>query len=137
MLHFTKDDQQMMNHTVDIICDRMRHEDGYTPQDDATVVKLDQLAKAGPCLVVDRSEQGEQETLELAKSIVAAEIRNWVPNASQRLIRRAMHALDLPAPSQQTAKDHGPDRNRHALFPDWVGGLYVLHCATCHRLFRD
>lgn len=139
---WTHADHQMMNHVVDVIGDRMHHEDGYTTQDGDTVTKLDgftkQLADEGAkVLVVDLNHTPHRDEAFLAlQEVVRLELKHWVPDASQRLIRRASNVLGFPVTTAPTAKDHGLDRVDHALFPDWTAGLYVLKCATCHRLFQ-
>lgn len=134
MLHFTQDDSQMLNHVVDVIGDRMRHEDGYTPQDDATVVKLDRLAKSGNAVVLTGAEILEADARRHLAAVVRLELKHWVPGASQRLIYRAANALGLKQP-YPTVDDHGPDPASHPLVPDWVAGMYLMRCATCCRLF--
>jgi hypothetical protein len=135
MIVFTDKDRQMLNHVVDVVGDRMRHEDGYTDQDGATLGKLDQLAKTeGTQLVVD-TVTPDTEALALLREIVSAELRHWVPGASQRLIYRASTMLGFSAVLPKS-DDHGPDPADHALFPNWVGGLFTQQCATCARIFR-
>lgn len=138
MIVFTDRDGQMMNHVVDVIGDRMHHEDGYTEQDHATVVKLDQLAKgtaAGTQVVVDAVPY-DAEAMKLLAEIVEAELRHWVAdrNASARLIYRAATMMGFTAVMPK-ADDHGPNPGNHALFPNWVGGIFVQQCATCARVF--
>lgn len=136
MLHFTQEDAQMLNHTVDVIGDRIRSEGGYTPQDEATVVKLDQLAKTkGSALVLTGDALKGAEARDMLRDVVLLELRHWVPGASQRLIYRAGNALGLKQPWPM-ADDHGPDAGAHALVADYVAGLYLLRCVTCCRLFH-
>ena len=136
MLHFTQDDQQMMNHVVDVIGDRMHHEDGYTPQDTATVAKLDQLAKTPSAVVLTGDEQTEAQARQMLRDVVALELKHWVPGASQRLIYRAANAMGIKQP-YPTADDHGPNPADHPLVRDWVAGWPLMRCATCCRLFRE
>jgi hypothetical protein len=143
MQTWTNADHQMMSHIGDVIGDRMHHEDGYTDQDQATVTKLDEMTKQladtdAKVMVVDLTRQPHRDEATAAlQAIVRLELRHWVPDASQRLIRRASLLLGFPAAPVPTSKDHGPGRNDHALFPNWVAGLYMEQCATCHRLFRE
>lgn len=67
--------------------------------------------------------------------IIQAELANWVPGASQRLIHRAGSALDHPMPEPQ-ANDCGAEPGWHALVADWAAGIYVMRCVTCARLYR-
>lgn len=79
----------------------------------------------------------EDDVREMFTKIVRAELDNWVPGASQRLLFRAgaTVGLDQPDPRDAAGRDCGPDRGDHATFPDWVAGVYVHRCATCFRLY--
>jgi hypothetical protein len=76
---------------------------------------------------------------EMMGRIVRAEMANWVPGASQRLLNRVGHHFGFlpsgPLPFGYDWDDCGPDRAAHALIPDWVADVYVHRCATCHRLY--
>lgn len=133
----------MMDHVVDIIGDRINCEpDGYTTQDETTMKKLEQMTKLmayenAKVLVVDLNRTPHRdEAYEAIQDIVKLELANWVPGASQRLIRRASALLGFAVGPMPLADDHGPNPGDHALFPDWTGGQYVQKCAGCHRLFR-
>lgn len=141
MIHFTQGDAQMLNHTVDVIGDRMHHEDGYTDQDRATVTKLDKLAKAGAAVVItgaelaDEPHDADPQVRQMFQDIVKAELAHWVPGASQRLIYRAGLVLGVHQPMPRR-DDCGPERINHALVSYWVAGLYLHRCSTCFRLFE-
>ena len=137
MILFTDKDAQMLNHVVDVIGDRMHHEDGYTEQDEATVKKLDELAKSPCTAVVILGDEVDAEARQMFQAIVQAELRHWVPGASQRLLYRAGRALGIGQPNPaQGRPDCGPDRADHALISDWVAGLYLLRCSSCFRLYE-
>lgn len=70
----------------------------------------------------------------IMQDIVRAELKSWVPVASQGVIHRAGKILGVPQPAS-TGHDCGSEPGQHALFPDWVVGLYVLRCCTCMRIF--
>lgn len=137
MLHITRDDQQMMNHMVEVITDRMRHNDGYTDQDDATVTKLDQLTNGldgTSAVVLTGDDQSEDEARSLLAQVVRAELKHWVPGASQRLIYRAANAMGFKQP-YPTRPDCGEAASAHSLVADWVAGMYLMRCASCLRLY--
>lgn len=138
MLHFTQDDQQMMNHVVDVVTDRMRHEDGYTEQDDATMTKLDTLTNGldgTSAVVITGDECPKDEAALLFQDVVKAELKHWVPGASQRLLFRAGRALGIEQPEPRNP-DCGQLRSYHALVSDWVAGLYVQRCSSCARIYE-
>lgn len=87
-------------------------------------------------LLISGCRVDPEEAAALFRAVVLAEVRNWVPDVSQRLIRRASAVLFegtwTAAPEEP---DHGPDRAAHNLVPHWVGGLYLACCAGCHRLY--
>jgi hypothetical protein len=109
--------------------------EGYTERDEAVSDTVSAVAKAGPVLVVGGEEINDADARAMMRRVVEAELANWVPGASQRLIHRASALLGgfFPAPSTE---DHGPDRARHPLCADWVGGMYLHRCVSCGRLFR-
>lgn len=74
-------------------------------------------------------------TEEALSAIVAAELRAWVPGASQCLIRRAADRMGVVAGiGYEDVTECTPDT--HCLISDWVAGLYVLRCTTCDYLAR-
>jgi len=77
----------------------------------------------------------EQVSL-MYRDVVRAEIANWVPEASQRLIQRVSRIVGAPVVPDATEADHGSNPGDHALMSDWVAGIYVLRCSTCQRLFK-
>ena len=110
MIHWTNDDAQMLAHVVSEMNEHVMYDGDFTDGDRATMVKLEELAKAGAAVTV---------------------------NASQRLLFRAGAALGVkqPDPSRVRA-DCGAARADHATVPDWVSTLYVHRCINCARLFR-
>lgn len=137
MIIFTDRDRQMLNHVVDVIGDRMRHEDGYTEQDERTVTKLDKLAKSPTTSIVILADDVDAEARQVFQAIVQAELRAWVPGASQRLLYRAGRIVGIEQPNPAKGQpDCGPDVANHALISDWVAGLYLHRCSNCFRLFQ-
>lgn len=137
MIIFTDRDRQMLNHVVDVIGDRMRHEDGYTEQDERTVTKLDKLAKSPTTSIVILADDVDAEARQVFQAIVQAELRAWVPGASQRLLYRAGRIVGIEQPNPAKGQpDCGSDVADHALINDWVAGLYLHRCSTCFRLFQ-
>lgn len=139
MIRWTNNDKAMLDHVVEVINDRMCEADGYNDDDRATMAKLEELAKAGPALTVTGEQRDHPTELSLFEQIVTAELNNWVPGASQRLIFRASRALNVghyPDPALAARTDCGPERGAHALAANWAGSLYVYRCATCFRLYR-
>lgn len=128
----------MLAHVVEVMGDRMHHEDGYTEQDEATMTKLEELSKAGPALTATSGPQDYRAELGMFMRVLDAELDNWVPDASQRLLfraRRVLGADGIPDPAYGRS-DCGPERGDHALFTDWIGDRYVHRCASCFRLYR-
>jgi hypothetical protein len=137
MIIFTDRDRQMLNHVVDVIGDRMRHEDGYTEQDERTVTKLERLAKSPTTSIVILADDVDAEARQMFQAIVQAELRAWVPGASQRLLYRAGRIVGIEQPNPAKGQpDCGPDVADHALINDWVAGLYLHRCSNCFRLFQ-
>lgn len=137
MILFTGHDRPFLTHVVDIMRDLLLTlPDEYTSRDRLTVDMLEILSQMTTSAVVtDGSECSEWSQKMMFRSVVGAEMDNWVPNASQRLLRRAAAALGQYVPPVPTEEDHGPERGSHPLIPDWVCGTYVMRCATCGRLF--
>lgn len=140
MLYFNPDERQMVKHTAEVMGDRVGDDDnGYEPGDDETVTKLDRMGKApSSCVVITGEELTHLAATEMFQSIVLAEMANWVPDASQRLIHRAGHALGVRHPRMLSSeKDCGAEPGWHALIADWICGMYVRRCMTCCRIFAD
>lgn len=126
----------MLNHIVDVMGDRMHREDGYTEQDERTFTKVAELAKSPVTTVVVTADDTDAEAKQMFQAIVRAELRNWVPNASQRLLYRAGRVVGVIMPNPANMQpDCGPNRSDHALVHDWIQGLYVDRCSSCHRLY--
>lgn len=141
MITWNENDRQFARHAAEIMGDRLRHDDTYEPEADGEVRdKLSRLGKGpadgGVGFLVTGDVIERDEAHALMAQVVEANLADWVPNASQRLIRRAGLVLGLAHPGQQVVDDHGPVAAHHPLTPDWVGGVYVQRCATCCRLFR-
>ncbi len=138
MIRWTYNDMQMLAHVVDVVGDQMLNEDGYTDQDRKTMAKLEALAQAGASLTVDGSKVERNEAAQTFVDIVRAELDNWVPDASQRLLYRAGAALGISQPDPGNARqpDCGPHVGDHAIISDWIAGLYVQRCVNCFRIFK-
>lgn len=137
MIHWTDKDAKMASHMAEVVGDRIHHDPyGYTAADKAAVDKLDAMGVGnGRALVVTGAELSREDAAGLMQDVVSAEMANWVPGASQRLIGRAARALGFRELDSDTL-DCGPNPGDHALYPEWVAGLYVQACSTCARLFR-
>lgn len=113
--------------------DRAYHRDNP----DLSADKLEALGRVHSGLLITGDTLKQTEAEALLREVVKTEVEHWVPDASQRLIRRASLALgfeNLLDPDFQ--KDHGPLPQDHALVMDWVVGIYVARCATCAHLFK-
>lgn len=140
MIHIRHDERQMLSHTHEQIDDRTRcYPDEYSDADTRAVLHLNVMATAETGqLVIDGAELNHIDARRLMRQIIEAEMAHWVPNASQRLLWRASWALGVPLNhAAPVAPDCGAEARWHALTGDWVAGLFVRHCVTCHRLFRD
>lgn len=136
MIIFTERDRQMLKHVVEVVGDRMMNEGGYTEQDGQTLSKLDDMAKSPATTAVITADDTDAEARQMFQAIVRAELRAWVPGASQRLLYRAGRITGVIIPNPANARpDCGPDRTDHALIHDWVAGLYVDRCSSCYRLY--
>jgi hypothetical protein len=71
---------------------------------------------------------------EALQAVVYAELEDWVPGASQRLIRRAADHLGVVVQIVGAAVEFAP--NMHCLTYDWVVGIHVMRCTNCDRLIR-
>lgn len=138
MTIFTDKDRQMLNHVVDVIRDQMLYEpDEYTEQNEQTVAKLDKLAKSPTTSIVVLADDVDADARQMFQAIVRAELRAWVPGASQRLLYRAGRIVGIPQPNPEWAwPDCGPERADHTLINDWVAGVYLHRCSGCFRLFE-
>lgn len=120
--------------TEDNILDRANE---YTEADGASCKKLAAIGRAGSALVLTGEDVTKLEAIALLRKVVEAELDHWVPNSSQRLIMRAFRAFGFEVHAMRPGvEDCGPNVWNHALYPDWVHGLYIRRCSTCARLFR-
>ncbi|AKA61699.1 hypothetical protein SEA_YDN12_32 [Streptomyces phage YDN12] len=133
MIYFRREDAQMLKHVDEVIGDRLHGDDSYEPEDRDTAAKLGLLVP--PALVITGAELTEAQRHVLLRRIVNAELDEWVPGASQRLIFRASRALGFAAAEARRA-DCGPELKDHATITQWVAGLYLRQCVGCVRLFR-
>lgn len=81
-----------------------------------------------------RTEDDTKACEDALYAVVAAELNNWVPGASQRLIRRAADSLRLVAGIGYEDVEECPD-DRHCRIYDWVAGHFVLRCIICDNMF--
>lgn len=133
MLYLGREDTQMLKHVDEVIGDRLSGDDTYEPDAVATAAKLERLTP--PALLLTGDELTEAETHALLRRIVEAELDQWVPGASQRLIYRASRALGFKWPEPRRT-DCGGETSSHATVTQWVAGLYLRQCVGCSRLFR-
>ena len=142
MIHFNEDDRQMIGHAASEMRDQMLTRGGYDEADYVTVNKLDALSEGSlPAVVVTGEELSggpeDPQVQQMFQDVVKAELANWVPGASQRLLYRVGLILDVPQPNPRKGlRDCGPEAGHHALFATWVAGLYVQRCCNCFRLYE-
>lgn len=141
MIYVKKDELPMMSHTAEVMHDRMCSEpDQWGPECSRAVDHIDDMGKSStPMLVLTGEELDRNAANHLFHDVVKAELRNWVPDASQRLLSRAAAALGsypgYPLITEQT--DCGAEPHWHALVADWAAGIFVRRCITCARLYAD
>lgn len=133
MLYLGREDKQMLLHVDEVIGDRLCGDDSYEAGDRATADKLSRLTP--PAVLLTGDEMTEADAHALLRRVVNAELDQWVPGASQRLIYRASRALGFAAAEARRA-DCGPELVDHATITQWVAGLYLRQCVGCSRLFR-
>ncbi len=133
MIYFGQDTGLMLNHTADVMGDRVCEENGYEPEEEAVPRDLgalsDTMKSHGGALALTGEPLDSAAVRALFKRVVTAELANWVPGSSQRLIFRAGAALEIPAPAPRDVPECHPDR--HVLANTWVGDVWLLHCAAC------
>jgi hypothetical protein len=140
MIHIRHDERQMLAHVAKVMDVRMSDEPTeYTDADTRAVLHLDQVGKCETsALVVTGAELDHTKARQLMRQIIEAEMRNWIPNASQRLLWRASWSLNVPLNHAAPVNpDCGAEPGWHALVADWVAGIYVRRCITCQRLYQD
>jgi hypothetical protein len=133
MLYMGWEDKPMLDHVNEIIGDRLSGGDTYNAASVATADKLTRLTP--PALLLTGDEMTEAEAHALLRRVVNAELDQWVPGASQRLIYRASRALGFSA-AEPRRTDCGDKVASHATVTQWVAGLYLRQCVGCARLFR-
>lgn len=137
MIYFTNEEAQMLKHTAETMGDQIRDGDGYTEADEAAVDKIEAMGKVGRLLVITDARTTDAEAVALFQQVIAAELVNWVPGASQRLVHRAGSALGFLGyfgPPRDVA-DCGPQPMDHALMNSELAGVTVHLCGKCDRLF--
>lgn len=78
----------------------------------------------------------DADVVQMFQAIVRAELRAWVPGASQRLLYRAGRIAGIRQPNPAKGqRDCGDDPGHHALISDWTAGMYLHRCSDCFRLF--
>lgn len=136
MIFFAKDEGRMLLHIAEVMGDRM--DDTYEPEDEVTLDKVEAVGKAGSALVITGAEQSHMDAAQMFHVVVRSELDHWVPDASQRLIHRAGHALGVRHPVMLSDNpDCGAEPGWHALVADWIAGIYVRRCVTCCRIYAD
>ena len=135
MLYLGREDAGMLSHVDEVIGDRLSGDDTYEDAERATADKLGKLVT--PSLVIDGGEMTAAECTTLMRQVVLAEMDNWVPGASQRLLCRAGAALGIELANLVTGNpDCGLEPRWHALVSDWTAGVYVRRCVTCGRRYK-
>lgn len=137
MLHIGHDERGMIEHAHETMNDRIMSEPTeFEDADTRAVLHLDVMGKAETSqLVVTGDEIDVDEARNLMRRVVIAEINNWVPNASQRLVWRASSALEHRVGFRPDHLDCGDDRRQHYLVDEWAAGIFVRRCVTCQRLY--
>lgn len=133
MLYLGREDTQMLKHVDEVIGDRLSGDGTYDDQDHATADKLGLLTP--PAVLLTGDEMTEADAHALLRRVVSAELDQWVPGASQRLIYRAARALGFTHPEPRRT-DCGDEVASHATVTQWVAGLYLRQCVGCARLFH-
>ncbi|AKA61769.1 hypothetical protein AVT62_gp31 [Streptomyces phage TP1604] len=133
MIYFGREDAQMLKHVNEVIGDRLSGDDTYEAENRTTADKLGLLTP--PAVLLTGDEMTEADAHALLRRVVNAELDQWVPGASQRLIFRASRALGFAAAEARRA-DCGAELKDHATITQWVAGLYLRQCVGCARLFR-
>lgn len=95
MFHIDYRDRAFMAVTAETMQDLILSEVGWEPEDQAACTKLEAMGNGGTALVVTGGKLDPSQAHELMGSVIAAELENWVPGASQRLVRRAAAALGI------------------------------------------
>lgn len=140
MIHFNRDELEMLDHAANTMNDRILCEpDEYTRSDNSAIRKLFQTANTETsAIVITGEELDKQERIWAFRQVLDAELRHWVPNASQRLLTRAAAALEVEyPPGVGKSVDCGAEPGWHALIGDWLAGIYVRRCISCARVYRD
>lgn len=133
MLYLGREDTQMLEHVDEVIGDRLSGDDTYEAEGRATADKLGRLTP--PAVLLTGDEMTEADAHALLRRVVEAELDQWVPGASQRLIHRAGRALGFTYPEPRRS-DCGAERGDHVTISQWVAGLHLRQCVGCARLFR-
>jgi hypothetical protein len=136
VLHIGYRDRDFLCHTGEVMQDMVLGHDGYTPDDEAALGKVQQIGKGGTALVVTGEDLDVKQLTEIMREVISAELAHWVPDASQRLIWRAARALGFEPTPRPGYVDCGAERIDHPLVPAWEYGLYLMRCSACARLFR-
>ena len=139
--YFQKNEGQMLTHTAEVLGDRMG-DDMYEPEDESTIDRVEKIGnslKSGSgALVITGEELNMIDARRIYQRIAEAEMANWVPDASQRLLHRAGHALGVRHPVMLSNEpDCGAEPGWHALIGDWIGDLFIRRCITCCRIYQD
>ncbi|AMD42777.1 hypothetical protein SEA_XKCD426_36 [Streptomyces phage Xkcd426] len=141
MLHIRHDELGMFKHAAETTQDRIHNDcTGYTDADQRAVNHIDVIGtRETSALVVTGDELLAVDAMRLFRQVVAAELKHWVPDASQRLLHRAAGALGVQAHGGLVTSnpDCGAEPGWHALTADWVAGIFVRRCVTCARLYAD
>jgi hypothetical protein len=138
MQHIRHEELAMFKHTAEVMNDRLCDSgDEYSDNDSRAVDHIDDIGKSGTsALVLTGQDLSIVDCNRLMDQIVRAEVAHWVPNASQRLIRRAGLALGFSMHRFEHL-DHGAELRWHAVVRQWQWGTAYLQCVDCGRLFAE
>lgn len=141
MIHFegTAETNQMLRHIDEVMSDRL-DDVSYSDEDQTVVDRIGHMGQEpGSCLVLTGADLDARETDALMRKVIRAEVENWVADASQRLIHRAMLALEYhPGGYILTDQpDCGAEFSWHALVRFWLVGDTYMRCVTCGHLYKD
>ncbi len=137
MIYIHRDERAMLKHMASTLQDAILS--SGTEWEDGDQRAVNHVKNIGEldtsALVITGEPLHPSDAYVILGRIVDAEMANWVPEASQRLILRASNALGFDRKRPMRSEECGPERGDHALINDWVGRRFLLCCVTCHRLY--
>jgi hypothetical protein len=125
-------DRDFLNHSAEVMQDRMWELGGYERDDKSACKKLAALGNGGTALVVTGVEMSAHDRVAMLHRVIDAEVAHWVPGSSQRLISRAAGALGVVLRFVNDT-DCGPEAQHHVLATIHVCGKNYRRCNQCGR----